>query len=96
MAIVTFAVLPRGKLRCSECAAVVNAADVQVTSMSREEGETNPDDESATFSTTCPSCSRAGVLTLGYGPAASEEDLDALSALGESAQALRAKARRGP
>lgn len=54
---------------------------MQVDSLYRVEGASDPDDMAAVVAVTCPRCSAKGALVLKYGPEASGADADVLLAL---------------
>jgi hypothetical protein len=77
----SFTVTEDSRLQCHECEVVSAAADVEMASMQRLEGASDPDDMSAIIAITCPACSSQGTLILGFGPTAPAEDGDVLAAL---------------
>lgn len=81
--VTSFSVVEGGGLRCGACRTVSDAATVAVTALSRAEGASNPDDMAAVAVVTCPWCSMAGTVVLGYGPTASPEDGDVLERLSD-------------
>ena len=74
----SFTVLPGSRLECLGCRQTSPAAMVTMASLRRLEGESDPDDMVAIAAVTCPACGDRGTLVLGFGPAASAEDSDAL------------------
>lgn len=78
-----FSVVEGGGVRCGACRTVSDAATVSVTALSRAEGASDPDDMAAVAVLTCPWCSMAGVMVLGYGPSASPDDADVLERLSD-------------
>lgn len=73
--------LEGGLVRCERCGKETAAAELQVDSLHRVEGASDPDDMAAVVAVTCPSCSAQGALVLTYGPEASSADADVLLAL---------------
>ena len=84
--VMSFGVEPEGNVRCGSCRTVSPAADVQVDAMSRAEGPSDPADMAMVAVVTCPWCSVAGVLVVGYGPSASPEDADVAVDLSDERQ----------
>ncbi len=72
---------PGGRVRCGGCATTSPAADFAVGPQQRLEGASDPDDLQLVVGATCPACGARGVMSLHYGPTASEEDADVLAAL---------------
>jgi hypothetical protein len=70
-----------GTVFCESCDAIVDAARVQMRSLRRLEGASDPDDMVAVVALECPVCGRAGTMVLGFGPAASEADHDVMACL---------------
>jgi hypothetical protein len=79
--VMSFHVVPDGGLRCGACRTVSEAREMQVTALARVEGPSDPADMAAVAVVTCPWCSVAGVVVVGYGPGASAEDADVLEQL---------------
>ena len=71
------------RLECGACRAVLDPADVPMSSLRRLEGASDPDDMLAVVALSCPQCGSKGTATLGYGPASSAEDGDVLRALAD-------------
>jgi hypothetical protein len=69
-----------GILRCGPCGHTISPTEVQVDSVNRFEGESDPDDEAAVFALTCH-CGCKGVYVVAYGPAMSAADADAVAQL---------------
>jgi hypothetical protein len=70
-----------GSVRCEACGETVPAGDLQVESLHRVEGASDPDDMAAVIAVRCPRCSTGATLVLMYGPEASGADADVLLAL---------------
>ena len=70
-----------GSVRCESCGESAPAAEVQVDSLYRVEGASDPDDMAAVVAVTCPRCAAKGALVLKYGPEASGAAADVLLAL---------------
>ena len=65
---------PGGHLRCGRCGEVSDAAAFDVASIRRMEGASEPDEMLSVVAAICPRCAAWGVVVLGYGPMASEDD----------------------
>jgi hypothetical protein len=76
-----FRITRDGQLRCGSCAHDTVATDAVVESTARFEGPSNPDDQAIVFGLRCVSCGVRGVLVSAYGPTASAEEADVLTAL---------------
>ena len=74
-------VRPDGQVRCGACVVTSPAADFAVGRQRRLEGASDPDDMQLVVGATCPACGARGVLTLQYGPKASQDDADVVVAL---------------
>jgi hypothetical protein len=72
---------PGARVACLTCRAVVEGSTLRPASMRRLEGASDPADMLAVAALVCPVCAARGTLVLGYGPDASPEDSDVLSAL---------------
>ena len=70
-----------GAVECLGCGESSDAGRFAVDEVSRLEGASDAADLMLVARTTCPSCDRKGVLTLGYGPNASDDDTDVLARL---------------
>ena len=79
----SFSVVEGGAVRCGSCRTVSDAATVPVNAIGRAEGPTDPADMAMVAVLTCPWCSMAGVLVVGYGPSASPEDGDVVVRLND-------------
>lgn len=77
----SFSAADGAALECHDCGAVSNADTVEMTSLRRLEGASDPDDAFSVVAITCPNCSSNGTLILGFGPTAPPEDGDVLKAL---------------
>ena len=84
--VMSFGVVPGGKVRCGSCRTASPAADIHVDAISRAEGPSDPADMAMVAVVTCPWCSVAGVLVVGYGPQASPEDADVAVELSDERQ----------
>jgi hypothetical protein len=69
------------RLECGSCRAVLDPAEVPMSSLRRLEGASDPDDMLAVVAVSCPVCGSKGTACLGYGPASSAEDGDVLRGL---------------
>lgn len=72
-----------GGVRCGACRTVSDASAVAVNAIARAEGPSDPADMAMVAVVTCPWCSMAGVLVVGFGPQASPEDSDVVSRLND-------------
>jgi len=70
-----------GVLECYTCDARFDAATVQMSSLRRLEGASDPADMMAVVALSCPRCSMRGTAVLGFGPTASAADSDVFGAL---------------
>lgn len=71
-------------VECSQCATTVGADALDVTSIRRLEGASDPDDMMSLIAARCPNCDALGTLLLGYGVNASVDDADISRALNVS------------
>jgi hypothetical protein len=76
----SFTVVADAQLECHACEKSFAATDAPMGSLRRLEGASDPDDMLAVVALTCPHCDSRGTVVLGYGPASSPEDSDALAA----------------
>ncbi len=72
---------PEGQVRCGACGVTSPAAAFSVGRQRRLEGASDPDDMQLVVGAICPACGARGVLTLQYGPKASQQDADVVVAL---------------
>ena len=77
----SFVVDDAAALECVECGTTSPASTVRMSSLRRLEGESDPSDMLAVVALTCPSCGARGTVVLGFGPMATEQDADVLTAL---------------
>ncbi|MCU1500992.1 MAG: hypothetical protein JWM12_346 [Ilumatobacteraceae bacterium] len=77
----SFSAYEGAQLECHECGARFAASEVEMASLRRLEGASDPADMVAVVALTCPRCSAKGTAVLGFGPAAAPEDGDVLGAL---------------
>lgn len=63
-----------GRIECAGCDRQTPAADFDIDRVRRLEGASDAADLLLVLWSRCPSCGRRGVLTLGYGPNASDVD----------------------
>jgi hypothetical protein len=68
-------------VECAVCHRRTRASELVVDGVRRLEGASDPDDMLAVAALVCPSCGSRGTLVLGYGPVATIEDADVLTAL---------------
>jgi hypothetical protein len=85
----SFTPLEDGRLRCNTCREELAPHEAEIHALRRLEGASDPADMVAVVSLRCPRCGARGSMVLGYGPDASAEDSDVLSAL-EDADTHRA------
>jgi hypothetical protein len=60
-----------GGCRCGACGTVSSPDEVQVDSLQRLEGASDPAEMSAVLEVTCPNCGQQGTVVCRYGPEAS-------------------------
>lgn len=77
----SFSVEPPDRVRCGPCRIAVDPTQLEVHALRRLEGASDPADMLAVAAVTCVGCDAHGVLVLGYGPEASQEDAAVLFAL---------------
>lgn len=65
-------------VRCFACRTVSSPQAVEVVSLRRLEGASDPDDMIAVVAMQCPSCGARGTLALGYGPDSAPEEAELL------------------
>ncbi len=63
-----------GMVRCFACRVDSDPNLVQLASLRRLEGASDPSDMLAVAAVACPNCGAQGLLTLGYGPDSAAED----------------------
>lgn len=68
-------------VRCGRCATSSDPGGLQIHSIRRLEGASDPADMMAIVATTCPVCGSEGTLVLGFGPMSSAVDADVLGAM---------------
>lgn len=78
-----FSALDGTKIRCESCGSETGASEFVIQSLRRMEGASDPDDMLAIIATTCPACGSDGTMVLGYGPMASGEDADVVTAMAD-------------
>lgn len=79
-----------GAVECSRCSSRIDAASLEVRSVRRLEGASDPDDMVSLVAARCPNCDALGTLVLGYGVNATVEDADISRALAVSDRARQA------
>lgn len=77
----------RATVECAQCATRFDASSLDVVSMRRLEGASDPDDMMSLVAARCPNCDASGTLLLGYGVNASVDDADIARALNVPDQA---------
>jgi hypothetical protein len=65
-------------VHCSACAQVSPAEQIEIRSLRRLEGASDPADMAAVIATACPACSTLGTIVVMYGPEASEPEVKLL------------------
>jgi hypothetical protein len=70
-----------GTVFCESCNTTLDAARLEMQSLRRLEGASDPDDMVAVVALECPVCGRAGTMVLGFGPAASAADHDVMRSI---------------
>jgi hypothetical protein len=69
------------RIQCLTCREEAPAEAYHAEHAARLEGASDPADMVMVVPVTCPNCGAQGSMVLGYGPNASAEDADALSAM---------------
>ena len=77
----SFAAQDGGVVRCDTCGTELDPSRLDMRSLRRLEGASDPDDMMAVVAVQCDVCGAAGTMILGFGPAASDADGDVLGAL---------------
>jgi hypothetical protein len=70
-----------GIVRCGSCDSTIEADRIEMQSLRRLEGASDPADMAAVVALECPICGRRGTLVLTFGPSASAADQDVLGVL---------------
>jgi hypothetical protein len=70
-----------GRIHCFSCGVEFAPSDVDLHTIRRLEGASDPADMLAVVPIVCPRCGTSGTLVLGYGPDAALEDSEVLVAL---------------
>ena len=81
-----FAATDEGLVHCYSCGSNTAPAGVELHSLRRLEGASDPADMLAVAATTCPSCGVRGVLVLNYGPDTTPGESDVLIGLEDRRQ----------
>lgn len=76
-----FSVTRDGQLHCHPCGHTLDPRQAVVETTTRFEGASNPDDQAVLFGIHCGECDLRGVLVAAYGPTATAEEADVLTAL---------------
>jgi hypothetical protein len=71
---------PDGALVCPVCGRRSDAERVELASLRRVEGESDPADMTAVVAVTCPWCRARGTVVVRYGPEAAQGEADFLRA----------------
>ncbi len=67
-----FEVLEDGSVRCGTCQVVTAPSSLEIHSLRRLEGASDPDDMLAVLGVRCPSCGGRGVIVVNFGPEMTE------------------------
>jgi hypothetical protein len=78
-----FFVTQDSMVRCGECRHEIAPEELDIETMRRVEGASDPADMAAIIGLICPSCGAKGTAVLRYGPEAGPEEDDVLLALGD-------------
>jgi len=76
-----FAPTDEGRVHCYSCGDDADPARVELHSLRRLEGASDPADMLAVAAISCPSCKAKGVLVLNYGPTTTPGESDVLLGL---------------
>ena len=68
----TFEVLDDGSVRCGTCLATTAPGVLEIHSLRRLEGASDPADMLAVLAVRCPSCGGGGVVVVNFGPEMTE------------------------
>lgn len=72
---------PGGAIECGRCGATSPVDRWSIGAQHRIEGASDPDALQLVVGAACPQCEAQGVIVLGYGPTASDDDGDVLLGL---------------
>ena len=67
-----FEVFEDGSVRCGTCQVVTAPSSLEIHSLRRLEGASDPDDMLAVLAVRCPSCGGRGVIVVNFGPEMTE------------------------
>ena len=76
-----FGAIDGGGVMCFACHRPTPAGNVEVECFRRLEGASDPDDMLFVAGVRCTRCGQRGTLVLGFGPEASQQDVDVMTAL---------------
>jgi len=65
-------------IRCQSCQAACKPSELEISSLRRLEGASDPADMAAVLALACPSCGRRGTMVVMFGPEASAAEADLL------------------
>ena len=85
-----------GRLSCPSCGNRAEPEDIELHSLRRLEGASDPDDMVAVLAVACPSCGAKGTLVLPFGPQASEAEAEVLLRLSDAREAHTEVPSAGP
>ncbi len=91
-----FSVVDDALVLCHTCRTRSEPGSLEVVSMRRLEGASDPADMMILAVVTCPACATGGVLTLNYGPEASAEQAEVQAALNDRRGTGSLPANRAP
>jgi len=77
----SFAAHEGGVVRCDSCGSELDPSQIEIRSLRRLEGASDPDDMMAVVALQCGVCDATGAMVLGYGPAGSDVDSDVMRML---------------
>ena len=73
-----FGATDEAQLRCFTCRTTIAPENVELVSLRRMEGASDPDDMLAVAALRCSQCGAHGTITLGYGPDSAAEESELL------------------
>jgi predicted small lipoprotein YifL len=85
-----------GRLACATCGNRTAPEDIELHSLRRLEGASDPDDMVAVLAVACTSCGAKGTLVLPFGPHASEVESEFLLRISDAREAHTEVPSAGP
>jgi hypothetical protein len=76
-----FLVVEPGQVRCATCQAVLEPKEIELHSLRRMEGASDPADMAAVVALVCPRCRAQGTAVIRFGPEASVDEACVLGQL---------------